>query len=217
VADPLGEPPVLENERRREKKARKEQRRLEQETRRMEPWERYRALSDAMDEYYEMLDLANREARFALIIVGALNALLFVIATRSSLASSVRLARPWVGLGLAAYGGVALHLFLQAIEVLRPRKYHPRVPESALPPERQPAGVRYYEDVILRDVQGHCRAWDEVRIAQLNSELAAQGHSLALKVRAKHDALRRLFAGLRLMTLLATGLVLVLVFLAQME
>jgi hypothetical protein len=54
-----------------------------------------------------------------------------------------------------------------------------------------------------------------VRISQPNAELAIQGHSLALKVRAKHEALRRLFAGLPMMTLLAAGLVLVLVFMGQ--
>lgn len=211
------DPRVIDDERQREKEARKQMKRLQQEMRTMDPWERYRALNDAMDEYYEMLDMANREARFALIIVGALNAVLFVIGARSNLFASLHIARPWLGLGLVAYGAVALHLFLQAIEVLRPRKFHPRLPESAIPAERYPAGVRYYEDVILRDVQGHCRAWDEVRVSQLNAELAIQGHSLALKVRAKHEALRRLFNGLRLMTLLATGLVMVLVFLAQLE
>ena len=154
-------------------------------------------------------DMANREARFALIIVGALNAVLFVIGTRSSLVSSVHLAQPWWMLGLIAYGAVAVHLFLQAIEVLRPRKFRPRLPEAAASAECRPAGVRYYEDVLLRDIEGHYRAWGEVRISQLNAELAIQGHSLALKVRAKHEALRRLFAGLRMMTLLAAGLVLV--------
>jgi len=218
VTDRLApDPRVIDDERQREKEARKQMKRLQQEMRTMDPWERYRALNDAMDEYYEMLDMANREARFALIIVGALNAVLFVIGTRSNLFASLHIVRPWLGLGLVAYGAVALHLFLQAIEVLRPRKFHPRLPESAIPAERYPAGVRYYEDVILRDVQGHCRAWDEVRVSQLNAELAIQGHSLALKVRAKHEALRRLFNGLRLMTLLATGLVMVLVFLAQLE
>jgi hypothetical protein len=122
-----------------------------------------------------------------------------------------------MGLGLVAYGGVAVHFFLQAIEVLRPRKYHPRLPETATPPDRYPAGVRYYEDVIRRNVEGHCRAWDDVRVAQLNAELAVQGHSLSQKAKAKHDALRRLFGGLRVMTLLAAGLLMVMVFFAQVR
>ena len=204
------EPRVEDDERRLEKEARKRRKRLDREMRPLAAWERYRALDDAMDEYYEMLDMANREARFALIIVGALNAALFVIGARSDVLS-YGYSRVWLGLVLLAYGAVAAHLFFQALEVLRPRKYHPRLPESAVPAERRPAGVRYYEDVILRDVEGHCRAWDDVRLSQLNAELAVQGHSLALKVRAKHDALRRLFNGLRLMTLLAAGLLMVMV------
>jgi hypothetical protein len=209
---------AIEDQRWRERQARKQVKRLRQETRKLDPWERYRALNDAMDEYYEVLDMANREARFALIIVGALNAVLFVIGTRSSLVSALPAgARPWMGLVLVAYGGVALHFFLQAIEVLRPRKYHPRLPESAMAAERYPTGVRYYEDVIRRDAEGHCRAWDDVRVSQLNAELAVQGHSLSLKARAKHHALRRLFGGLRLMTLLAGGMLMVMVIFAVVQ
>jgi hypothetical protein len=115
-----------------------------------------------------------------------------------------------MGVGLVTYGGVAVHFFFQAIEVLRPRKFHSRLPETTAA-ERSPAGVRYYEDVIRRDAAGHCRAWDEVPISQLNAELAVQGHSLSLKAKAKHEALRRLFNGLRLMTLLAAGLLMVMV------
>jgi hypothetical protein len=207
-----------DEERWRARQAEKQKKRLEDETRLLDPWERYRALDDAMDEYYEMLDMANREARFALIIVGALNAVLFVIGTRSTLADSLpQAARPWMGLGLVAYGAVAVHFFFQAIEVLRPRKFHSRLPEGAVSAERSPAGVRYYEDVLHRDAAGHLRAWDEVRISQLNAELAIQGHSLSLKARAKHEALRRLFGGLRLMTLLAGGLLMVMVFFAQVR
>ena len=139
--------------------------RLHEETRRLEPWERYRALNDAMDEYYEMLDMANREARFALIIVGALNAR--AVRDRDALQPASRPfprpARPWLGFGLIVYGGVAVHFFLQAIEVLRPRKYYSRLPESAVSADRSPAGVRYYEDVLHRDAEGHYRAWQDGR------------------------------------------------------
>ncbi|MEO8678587.1 MAG: hypothetical protein ABI665_06055, partial [Vicinamibacterales bacterium] len=38
--------------------------------------ERYRALNDAMDEAYDLFDLSNREVRFALILMGGLNAAL---------------------------------------------------------------------------------------------------------------------------------------------
>src|SRR5262249_31733732 len=47
----------------------------------------------------------------------------------------------------------------------------------------------------------------EVHVGQLNAELAVQAHALANINRAKYAALRRLYSGLKLMTLLAVGLV----------
>jgi hypothetical protein len=180
----------------------------------LDPWERYRALSDALDENYDLIDIANREARFALIVMGALNAGLFVVGTRSSLVSAVPpSARMAMGVGLVLYAALAVHFLLQAIEALRPRKFHPRLPEpTPASADRYPIGVRYFEDVVKRDAEGHWRAWNQVRLGQLNAELAVQGHSLSLKNQAKYVAVRRLYAGLRIMTVLAAGMLTVMVF-----
>ena len=51
------------------------------------------------------------------------------------------------------------------------------------------------------------KAWQEVRIGQLNAELAVQAHALAEINRAKYAALRKLYKGLQIMTLMAVGLV----------
>jgi hypothetical protein len=68
-----------------EKVRKKERRRQLEAARPLDSWERYRALNDATDEAYDLIDISNREARFALIVMGGLNALLFVVATRSDL------------------------------------------------------------------------------------------------------------------------------------
>jgi hypothetical protein len=68
-----------------EKVRKKELRRQLEAARPLDSWERYRALNDATDEAYDLIDISNREARFALIVMGGLNALLFVVATRSDL------------------------------------------------------------------------------------------------------------------------------------
>jgi uncharacterized protein YjiK len=75
-------------------------------------------------------------------------------------------------------------------------------------------GLRYYEDVVLRDIEAHRRAWREVKIGQLNAELSVQTHILARTNQDKYTALRRLYAGLRVMTVLAAGLITVLAFAA---
>ena len=56
------------------KRRKKEWKRRHDAVRTLDSWERYRALVDASEEAFEIIDIANREARFALIVMGALNA-----------------------------------------------------------------------------------------------------------------------------------------------
>jgi hypothetical protein len=186
----------------------KERKRRLDATRPLDSWERYRALTDALGEAYDLIAIANREARFALILMGGLNAALFVIATRTDLASSLTSdQRRWFGAALVMYGCLAIFFVLQAIELLRPRKFRPRLRLPSHPGDREelPLGIRYYEDVVLRDVDAHWAAWREVHIGQLNAELAIQLHSFSMSNQAKHIARRRLYAGLRAIALLMTA------------
>src|SRR5687767_1110114 len=62
----------------------KKQRKLLKDAHRpMDSWERYRALRDILDEAIDLVDLADHKARFALIIMGALNALMFIMASQT--------------------------------------------------------------------------------------------------------------------------------------
>lgn len=194
------------------RRRRKELKRLEDATRPLDAWERYRALNDAMDESYELIDIANREARFAVILMGALNAVLFVLATRTEFIRAIPAElKPAMAVALVAYMAVAVYFFVSAIDTLRPRRFRPKLtPGAGGGIDLQPRGVRYYEDVVLRDADAHWEAWREVRIGQLNAELAMQLHSLSLKNQAKHAALRRLYGGLRILTLIAAGLLMLL-------
>lgn len=195
------------------KARRKELKKLLEDSRPLDSWERYRALNDAMDEAYDLLDISNREARFALIIMGALNAAMVIVATRSDLLPNVFTRFPViVGPLLGLYAITALYFFLQAIEALRPGRFKPQMRNWDSTREDYPRGVRYFEDVVHRDVLSHWLAWNEVLTGQLNAEIAVQFHSLCLKNAAKRLALRRLFAGLRIMTLLVAVLLTLLVF-----
>ena len=70
----IGVEPEAPAESRESKERKREQKRLEDANRPLDSWERYRALNDTMDEAYELVGIANREARFAAILMGALNA-----------------------------------------------------------------------------------------------------------------------------------------------
>ena len=179
----------------------------------LDAWERYRALNDAIDEAYDLIDISNREARFALIILGGLNAFVVLAATRSELIRSLDPQhRVWTGALLGVYALIAVYFLLEAIQALRPGKFRPHL--GAWPVERPdyPRRVRYFEDVVLRDVESHWLAWREVHVEQLNAELAIQLHSLSLKNHAMRTSLRRLYTGLRLMTLLVAALLAMIVY-----
>ena len=175
-------------------------------------WEQYRALNDALDEVYEVIGISNREARFALLVMGILNAFVVIAASRPEVVGALGgLVRVGAGLLLGIYAVTAVYFLFQAIEALRPGQFRPRIEGWSTERSATPIGIRYYEDVIARDVQAHRQAWQEVELDQLNSELAIQHHTLCLKSNVKRAALLRLFAGLRVMTLLVTGLMILFV------
>ena len=73
---------LIEDESKAERRRRKDAERL-LETRQLDPWERYRALSDHVDHLLDVTELADRKTRFALVILGALNAVNVLIAIRA--------------------------------------------------------------------------------------------------------------------------------------
>jgi uncharacterized protein YjiK len=190
------------------KRRKREAKALADSTRTLDAWERYRTLVDALEEANDLVELADRKARFALLIMGALNVAFFFLVTRTELIDVLPpLLRPFLGFYLLSYAGVALFFFLQAIETLRPRRFRPHLtyPGEA-GPDHYPGGLRYYEDVVLRDLEAYRRAWREVRFGQLNAELAVQNHVMARINNDKFRSLRRLYGGLRVLTILAGGL-----------
>jgi len=192
----------------------KEFKRLYDATRELDGWERYKALIDASDEAYDLIDISNREARFALIVMGALNALPLLLLTKTDvILSMTRAERIWMVLFLVGYALLLLYFILQAIEALHPGRFRPQLTDWPKDSPDYPIGVRYYEDVIKRTATEQWHAWQHVRLSQLNAELAVQLHGLALKNEAKHRAVRRLFSGLRAMAfMLAAVLALYLIF-----
>jgi hypothetical protein len=174
----------------------------------LDAWERNRSLNDAIDEAYDLIDISNREARFALILMGSLNAFLVLAATRSDWLDQLEPQQRWLtGILAGIYAVVAVYFVFEAIQALRPGRFRPNLGSWAPDSHDYPQGVRYFEDVVQRDVQSHWQAWREVRVDQLNAELAVQLHSLCVKNQAMRTSLRRLYAGLRVMTVLITALI----------
>jgi hypothetical protein len=197
------------------KRRNKEEKRRLDAVRPLDAWERYRALVDATEEAFEVIDIANREARFALIVMGALNAVPLVLLSRADAFSVLSRGEQYLMGGLfVGYAVLVLTFMLRAIEALKPERFRPELEDWPADTRDRPAGIRYFEDIVKRSAHEHWAAWQTVRVSQLNAELAVQVHSLALKNHAKHIALRRLYAGLRLMALALAGLSLLFLILA---
>ncbi len=165
------------------------------------PMELYRALNDALDEGHDLFDLSNRDARFALILMGGLNAALVIAASQTNLREQLSpLERQIEGSIIGIYALFALAFLLQAIAALRPGQYRPQLEHWRRERGDVPKGVRYFEDVVQRNTAAHWDAWRDVTLRELNAELAVQVHSVALKNSSRKAALRGLYSSLRLMT-----------------
>jgi hypothetical protein len=175
-------------------------------------WELYRALNDALDEGHDQFELSNRDARLALMLMGGLNAALVLLASQTGLGVNLSpLERRIEAAIIGIYVLYAMAFLLQAIKALRPAHFRPRVDDWDRSRDDFPAGVRYYEDVILRDPTAHWQAWTHVTVRQLNAELAVQFHSLCLKNQARKTALLSLYRSLRMMALAFSAIVLLFV------
>jgi uncharacterized protein YjiK len=217
LSDPSTPPSKAEGEKKAAKRRKKERKKLLDASRPLTSWERYRALRDAFNEGLELVDLADHKARFAFVIMGALNVALFFLGTRGEIMDLVAPgAGPWLTAYLVLYGLVGVGSFLQAIEALRPRSVRPELPPGVeIDDQATPAGVRFFHDVLRRDLGEHLRAWREIHIGQLNAEIARQAYALARINQLKYAALRRLYVGLKAMILMAAGLLMVLGFAAM--
>jgi hypothetical protein len=185
------------------KQHRREAKLLAEASRALDPWERYRALVDAVEEGFDIAEMADRKVRFALVVMAGLNVGLFALTTRPELLGLAHAPlRGWFGLYLLAYALVGVCFFLQAVEALRPRA--PRPYPGVAPGAR---GLRDPGEVLRHDVDSYERAWRDVRFDQLNGELARQSHRLALVNQDRYAALGRLYGGLRVLALMFGGLV----------
>jgi hypothetical protein len=176
-------------------------------TRPLGAWELYRALNDALDDGQDEFDLSNRDVRLAMILMGGLNAALVILASQSSLGANLSpVERQVEGGVIALYALFALAFLLQAIDALKPGHYHPNFENWPTHRGDFPHGVRYFEDVVLRDTEAHWRSWRDISLEQLNAELAVQLHSMCLKNQARKIALRGLFRSLRHMTIVFSAI-----------
>lgn len=172
------------------------------------PSDKYRALVNAVEAAQDLIELADKKARFALVIMSVLNAVAILLVVRGGDVAFPKTGMlSWlVPLELVTYAVITVYYISQAISALRPRGVKPP-PVSELPTMVEPAismRVLFYADVIAREHNAYQRLWTDLRMDNLITELADQLYVLSNINRQKYRALDRLYFGLTVMTVMLT-------------
>ena len=186
-------------ERRRQKRADRLRR---DAARQPESWERFRILLEVVDQQRSVVEIADHKARYALIIVGVLNAILFVLLGKGGVFKAIPDSmRPWLIGAVALYAGLTFLFALHAIDCLRPRELRSKgtpVHSLGIP------GLLFWEGIVQHEREAYLKEWSEVRMDQLNAEAMLIAYRLSQLVRAKYRALHRLYNGLVVLVVLCT-------------
>lgn len=183
--------------------AEKALRKLEAERGLLSPELRYKAQVNAMKAAQDLLEMGDRKARFALVVMSVLNAVLVLLVARGgqSFLPSEGTIAVVVQVELAAYVLVTVFYVLQAIQALRPRGMRP--PHgSSLPSAVEPGKsmrVLFHADVVARSTAEYRGLWEQLRMDNLTTELADSLHALGRITQKKYEALDRLYVGLIVM------------------
>ena len=191
-------PPVIERVEVVDRKMQKREAKRQRDAQRApDSFERFKVLFEVIGQQRHVVDLEDHRARYALIIMGVINAGVVVLASHA-VGSGLQLeAVPHWLLGVVlVYLAATLAFILVAVDSLRPRALDPK-------------GLLHWEGALRHDVAEYQRAWSVVRMDQLNQEAVLIAHMLAGMIHKKYRANCRLYAGLPV--LLALGSVLLVV------
>jgi hypothetical protein len=206
VTDPTQPKPDKATDAEKAEKAEKAQRKLEAERGLLDPADRYKALMNAVKASQDLIELADKKARFALVIMSVLNAVAVVMVVRggNAVIPSTGFFGMLVRLEFAAYAVTTVYYISQAISALRPRNVRPPAALD-LPTTVEPAvsmRVLFYADVLGRERGVYRDLWERLRTDNLTTELADQLYTLSWINGQKYAALDRLYFGLTVMTVM---------------
>lgn len=206
---------AVEADSKKMKKAAKRLRRLEKDqNRRLDSWEQYRTLWDGLDFKRQIVNMGDKKVRFALVIMGVLNASVLIVLTRGAVLHAIPDgARPWLVLLLATYCVASFGFIVQAIEALRPK------PEARDADQEQwrsfegtyrKPGVELPQvSLLIRGPQAcisfeeERRRWSQARLSELNAELIVLNRSVSRLLDRQLVSVAKVYQGLKVLAVLA--------------
>lgn len=181
------------------------------ESRLLEPWDRYRVLTDMAKLQQDLLEMADRRTRFALLILGTLNALNILVVMRPDLLGRAGVQMtpvPGVAIYVGVYAAISLWLFVQAVVALKPRATPLLATRDAPGGDRR---LRHFGAMISQNADDYLQGWREATIGSVLQELAFHVQLSARVVTEKYIAIARLYVGLMVLVFLTAGMLTIVV------
>ena len=202
--DPLAVPVNGDHDRGAHRHRKREEKRRRDAVRPPDSFERFKILAELVAEGRQLVEIADHKARYALILLGVLNAAVYVVITRAHLLTALPpRVRPWLIAALVTYAVLTFLFMLHAIDCLRPR----RLGGSEMVHGRQ--SLLFWDAIAAGELEAYRNAWSVARMDQINDEATMIAHRASRILDVKYRALGRLFAGLSAMVILG-GLLLAL-------
>ena len=183
--------PIITDTPEQDRKARKREVKLRRDARRSpDSYERFKIMLEVLGEQRHVVDMEDHRARYSMIIMGAINAAMYLLATRAVRSGQLPGgAEVWVVAVGLAYAAASVLFILAVIDCLRPRSL-----------ERK--GILHWEGALMHDLAEYETAWRDVRMDQLNREAVHIAHLLARMIEEKYQANRRLYRWLMVLIVL---------------
>ena len=192
----LLEPDETGSESKAERRLRKEAEKAA-ESKPLDPWERYRALNDLVDHMLDVIEMADRRTRFALLL-GSLNAANLLVIARGDILAATLVNPTLVRLYVGCYLVLSLYFLIHAVNALKPRARQIGLAnEDVVAPGA--VGLRLVDDILKHPLDDYYEVWRSAPAGAINREMALQVHLLARTTAEKYAALRKVYGGVMIL------------------
>jgi len=168
------------------------------ESKPLDPWERYRALNDLVDHMLDVIEMADRRTRFALLLLGSLNAANLLVIARGDILAATLVNPTLVRLYVGCYLVLSLYFLIHAVNALKPRARQIGLAnEDVVAPGA--VGLRLVDDILKHPLDDYYEVWRSAPAGAINREMALQVHLLARTTAEKYAALRKVYGGVMIL------------------
>ena len=164
----------------------------------LDPWERYRALNDLVDHMLDVIEMADRRTRFALLLLGSLNAANLLMVARGDMFGLALVNQALVRAYVGAYLMLSLYFLMHAVNALKPRSRQMGLANEDVAASGA-LGLRLVDDILKHRFESYYEVWRKAPAGAVNREIAQQVHLLARTTAEKYAALRKVYAGVMIL------------------